>query len=104
MWLLVTIDGTTFAAKLVTAGFPLEKPTKELERDPRSVNNAWFHPFLLADVGILRLFCFLSYLTYKDNPSKAELANEFIAKLFTAEKNDAVLQADLRSLIHAYSW
>lgn len=45
-----------------------------------------------------------SYILYKDNPSKAELADEFIAKLFAAENNDAVLQADLKSLIHAYSW
>ena len=36
-----------------------------------------------------------SYIPYKDNPSKAELADDIIAKLFAAEKNDAVLQADL---------
>ncbi len=45
-----------------------------------------------------------SYIPYKDNPSKAELADEIIAKLFAAEKNDAALQADLQSIIHAYGW
>ncbi|CAI6328645.1 unnamed protein product [Periconia digitata] len=42
---------------------------------------------------------------YKDDgPSKAEVADTIVAKLFAAEKNDAVLQADLRSTIHAYGW
>jgi hypothetical protein len=45
-----------------------------------------------------------SYIPYKDNPSKAELADKIIAKLFAAEKNDAALQADLQSVIHAYGW
>jgi hypothetical protein len=30
-----------------------------------------------------------SYIPYKDDPSKDDLANEIIAKLFAAEKNDA---------------
>lgn len=45
-----------------------------------------------------------SYVPFKDNPSKAELADEIIVKLFSAEKNDAALQADLQSVIHAYGW
>jgi hypothetical protein len=45
-----------------------------------------------------------SYIPYKDNPSKAELADEIVGKLFAAEKNDAALQADLQSAIHAYGW
>jgi len=45
-----------------------------------------------------------NYIPYKDSPNKAELANEIIAKLFAAQKNDAILQADLRSTIHAYGF
>lgn len=45
-----------------------------------------------------------AYVPYKDNPSKAEVADEIVAKLFAAEKNDAALQADLQSIIHAYGW
>ncbi|QSZ36353.1 hypothetical protein DSL72_006229 [Monilinia vaccinii-corymbosi] len=41
---------------------------------------------------------------YKDHPSRAELVDEFVAKLFAAEKNDAILQADLESTIHTYGW
>jgi hypothetical protein len=36
--------------------------------------------------------------------SKAGLADEIVAKLFAAQKNDAILQADLQSIIHAYGW
>jgi len=45
-----------------------------------------------------------SYIPYKDNLSKAEVADKIIAKLFAAKKNDAALQADLQSVIHAYGW
>jgi len=44
------------------------------------------------------------YAPYKDDPSKTEVANEIILKLFAAEKNDSTLQADLRSMVHAYGW
>ncbi len=36
------------------------------------------------------------------NPTKGELADEIVAKLFAAKRNDEVLQADLHSAVHAY--
>ena len=45
-----------------------------------------------------------NYIPYKDSPNKAELTDEIIAKLFAAQRNDAILQADLQSTIHAYGW
>jgi hypothetical protein len=44
------------------------------------------------------------YAKYQDHPSKAELADQIVAKLFAADKNDAILKADLQSTIHAYGW
>jgi hypothetical protein len=41
---------------------------------------------------------------YKDNPSAAEVADDIITKLFTAEKNDIALEANLRSMVHTYGW
>jgi hypothetical protein len=38
------------------------------------------------------------------NPTKGELADEIVAKLFAAERNDEVLDAELRSAVHAYGW
>jgi hypothetical protein len=45
-----------------------------------------------------------NYAGYQDHPNKTELADQIVAKLFAAEKNDAVLEADLRSIIHTYGW
>jgi hypothetical protein len=42
--------------------------------------------------------------TYQDHPSKVELADQIVAKLFAADKNDAILKADLQSTIHTYGW
>ncbi|KAH8692517.1 hypothetical protein GQ44DRAFT_719802 [Phaeosphaeriaceae sp. PMI808] len=44
------------------------------------------------------------YAKYQDNPSKSNLADEIVAKLLTADKNDAILKADLQSTIHTYGW
>ncbi|OCK73706.1 hypothetical protein K432DRAFT_364519 [Lepidopterella palustris CBS 459.81] len=44
------------------------------------------------------------YATYQDHPSKAELADQIVAKLLAADKNDAILKADLQSTIHTYGW
>jgi len=44
------------------------------------------------------------FVPYKDSPSKVEIADDVIAKIFAAERNDAALQADLQSTIHAYGW
>ena len=44
------------------------------------------------------------YAKYQDHPSKAELADQIVAKLLAANKNDAILKADLQSTIHAYGW
>jgi hypothetical protein len=43
------------------------------------------------------------YTAHQDHPSSAELANQIVAKLLAAHKNDAVLRADLKSTIHTYS-
>ncbi|KAI9713214.1 MAG: hypothetical protein M1820_001200 [Bogoriella megaspora] len=43
------------------------------------------------------------YVPYRDK-TKPEVAKDITAKLFSAEKNDAALQADLQSAIHAYGW
>jgi len=45
-----------------------------------------------------------SYLPYRDKPSNTDVANDIVAKLFAAKKNDAALQADLRSTYHTYGW
>jgi hypothetical protein len=45
-----------------------------------------------------------SHATYKDVPSKAEVADDIIVKLFAAEKNDVALEADLKSTVHTYGW
>ena len=44
------------------------------------------------------------YAAYQDHPGKAELADQIVAKLVAADKNDAILRADLQSTIHAYGW
>jgi hypothetical protein len=44
------------------------------------------------------------YAAYQDQPSKAELADQIVAKLVAAKKNDAILKADLQSTIHTYGW
>jgi hypothetical protein len=49
-----------------------------------------------ADSGI--------YTAYKDHPSKAEVADQIVAKLFAADSTNAILQADLKSTIHTYGW
>ncbi|MCJ1357465.1 MAG: hypothetical protein MMC33_007461 [Icmadophila ericetorum] len=41
---------------------------------------------------------------YKDNPTTAEVADDVIAKLFAAEKNDIALQENLKSMVHTCSW
>jgi hypothetical protein len=35
------------------------------------------------------------YTAYQDHPNKAELADQIVAKLVAADKNDAILKADL---------
>jgi hypothetical protein len=44
------------------------------------------------------------YATYQDHPNKVELADQIVAKLFAANKNDAILKDDLQSTIRTYGW
>ena len=44
------------------------------------------------------------YAAYQDHPSKVEVADQIVAKLFAAGENDAVLRAELQSTIHSYGW
>jgi hypothetical protein len=44
------------------------------------------------------------YPTYRDSPSKSDLADQIVAKLLAADRNDAILKADLQSTIHTYGW
>lgn len=41
---------------------------------------------------------------YYDHPTKPELAEQIVAKLLAADKNDAALEADLQSAIHSFGW
>lgn len=41
---------------------------------------------------------------YHDDPTGNDLVEELIAKLLKAQKNDAILKADLQSTIHSYGW
>lgn len=44
------------------------------------------------------------YAAYKDNLTEGELASQIVAKLFAADRNHAILKADLQSTIHTYGW
>jgi hypothetical protein len=45
-----------------------------------------------------------SYVRYKDDLSKSEVADDIIVKIFAATQNDAALQADLQATMHTYGW
>jgi hypothetical protein len=45
-----------------------------------------------------------SLFSDKEGPTPTEVADQIVSKLFNAKKNDAALQSDLQSTIHAYGW